>query len=177
VRAELSRLWLYRLGLSGVNAKYRAVPRSAIVGFDELRETVQSWSGAEGLHETVLMLWQRHGAPSPDLVSAFLHAAAELDQCPVDASHAHIESLLAEVKALGQGGRGAGQSVAPVDPISALANAKRRLLDLWVRACAPPSRVAGALELVELATCLVLRRARQRWSMIVASTTKKGPAC
>jgi hypothetical protein len=124
--AELSRLWLYRLGLSGVNAKYRVVPRSAIVDYDGLEGAVRSWSGERPLHDTIHDLWQRHGAPSPAVVDEFLMAAADLDQ--------------------------GGASEA----------AKRRVLERWLRACRPPSRVTTGLEFVELGVGFVLRRIRQR---------------
>ena len=81
--AELSRLWLYRLGLSGVNAKYRVVPRSAIFDYEGLEEAVRCWSGDQSLHDTIERLWQRHGAPSQKVVDAYLAAASDLDRSSV----------------------------------------------------------------------------------------------
>jgi hypothetical protein len=124
--AELCRLWLYRLGLSGIHAKYRVVPRSAIVDYEALEDAVRSWSGERALSETIRELWQRHGAPSTEVVDGFVAAATDLDRSSV-----------------------------PDD-------AKRRLLEEWLRACRPPSRVTAAVERVELGVAFVVRRVRQR---------------
>ena len=85
-RAELSRLWRYRLGLSGTDAKYRFVPRSAIVGYDELQATVGAWTGDGDLEPVIRHLWERHGAASPRAVEEFLTTAAELDRQGADAT-------------------------------------------------------------------------------------------
>jgi hypothetical protein len=114
-------------------AKYRIVPRSAIVCYDELRETVRADRGTGDLSDFLEGLWQRHGAPSRAVVDAFLDAARRLD-CR-EAEHPADQR----------------------DPD----DARRQLLEAWVEACAPRSTIGRVRDHVELALCFVLRRARQ----------------
>lgn len=122
---ELTPLSLYRLGLAGTYGKYRIVPRSAIVGYDELCNTVRAHRADDELTALIARLWQRHGAPSPGVVDAFLRAAAELDRRGPDS------------------------------------DARDRLLEAWLAACAPRSAAGRIRDDAELALCFVLRRARQ----------------
>ena len=149
---ELTRLSLYRLGLAGTYAKYRFVPRSAIGSYDELRETVRAHPGTGDLHGLVAALWQRHGAPSRGVVDAFLDAARALDRLEAAPSPLELEAILEHPCALAGAAR-----AAPRD----LDEAGRRLLEAWLRACAPRGRAGRMRDQAELAVCFVLRRARQ----------------
>jgi hypothetical protein len=61
-------------------AKYRFVPRSAIVDYEGLLGSVRTDHGRGDLHDLITQLWQRHGAPSRAVVDAYLDAARELDE-------------------------------------------------------------------------------------------------
>lgn len=70
--SELSRLSLYRLGLSGLFGKYRVVPRSGIVGHDVLAAKVRDDDGTIPLRDVIATLARDHGAPSRDDLNSFL---------------------------------------------------------------------------------------------------------
>jgi hypothetical protein len=156
----LTRLSLYRLGLSGTFAKYRVVPRSAIVGFDELQATVRAHRGGHDLHGFIQGLWQRHGAPSREVADTFLDAAARLDRHGSGASPAELGAVLGPPCSL-VGSSISSRKHADRAPIRDLEDARERLLEAWLRACAPRSAAGRARDNLELAVCLVLRRSRQ----------------
>ena len=158
--AELTRLSLYRLGLSGTFAKYRVVPRSAIVGFDELQATVRAHRGDDELHDFINGLWQRHGAPSREIADTFLDAAARLDRSRRGASPAELGTILGPPCSL-VGAIGSLRKHGDRVPIRNLDEARERLLEAWLHACAPRSAAGRARDNLELAVCLVFRRARQ----------------
>lgn len=164
-RYELTRLSLYRLGLAGTYAKYRIVPRSAIVGYEELCATVQAYRGGGELHELISGLWQRHGAPSRAAVDAFLKAAAELDRRGAEASPAELTAILAQPESLG------GLDPAPLKDLD---TARRRLLEAWVRACSPPGTGERLRDYAELVVCYALRRAR-RYAIAAAARIGSTP--
>jgi hypothetical protein len=76
---ELTRLSLYRLGLAGTYAKYRVVPRSAIVDYDGLRDAIVRGRGDGDLASFIEELSKRHGAPSRRVVEEFVEAASRLE--------------------------------------------------------------------------------------------------
>jgi hypothetical protein len=149
---ELTRLSLYRVGLAGTYSKYRVVPRSAIVGYEELREAVRLHQGPGNLAAVIAVLWQRHGAPSREVIDQFLLAATELDRCSQDTAAAVFSAILRRPCALAGLDR---------DGVRGLDDARNRLLEGWVRVCRPRSVIGRIRDYAELALCFLLRRGRQ----------------
>ena len=170
-RAELSRLWSYRLGFTGVHAKYRFVPRSAIVAYDDLEGAVRSWNGEAPLEDTIRTLWQRHGAPSPGVVDGFLAIGRQLDRCSPHASQGELDALVARAAGL-VGGRSGRTTTSATNGVEA---ANRGVLALWLEACAPRSRLAAASETLEVAFAFVVRRVRQRSLRRPGSSGREAP--
>lgn len=135
VSSELDRLWSYRLGLSGKYGKYRVVPRSAIVAYDQLAATVQDDRGEVALRAMIEHLWQRHGAPSTEVVDRFLAEAERHDRLVASGA------------------------------VTDVAAQRQRLLDAWLRECAPRSAAGRLRDDVELAVCYLGRRTRQYWAL------------
>jgi hypothetical protein len=165
--SELARLSLYRIGLAGTHSKYRIVPRSAIVDYEQLCEAVHARPGTGDLRGFLIGLWQRHGAASRTIIDSFVAAAGELDRRGSDISPDELEAILAGPCSLA--GLNHGR-------VGDLGDAGRQLLEAWLRACSPPSAAARLRENAELAVCFVLRRTRQYASvaMIRAGRRRDG---
>ena len=163
VTSELSPLWLYRLGLSGINSKYRVVPRCAITRVDDLRDAVVAWDSAGPVSAAVEALWQHYGAHSPELVQTFIRVGQELDALPCDCEPSRIASTLAPVEqAAARRGLRRGRAARQQASLS-VGEAKAYVLERWLDVCRPRSRAARAVDMAELGVCFTFRRVRQEW--------------
>jgi hypothetical protein len=98
-------------------------------------------------------------------VDAFLEAARELDRRGAGASPKELEVILAQPS-----------SLAGVSEVAArdLDDARLRLLEAWLRACAPRSAVGRLRDHGELAVCFAFRRARQYAYAVAALVRPSG---